>query len=303
MAQSPTHRFGQIIGDLLEAALYPILKKFADESGLYLDHKGKRPCRSGIKCTWLDSNGNKHDLDYVLEMGGTPESFGTPVAFIEIAWRRYTKHSRNKVQEIQGAIEPLAEKYHQSLPFKGAVLAGEFTSGALDQLRSLGFNIVHFPYPAVVGAFREVGIDAATDESTPDEVVLRRLRQWERLSKRRKGRVADTLLATRETELKEFLDALTQSVSRKIEEVIVLPLHGSRLRATSIAVAKALLEDYEESVPQARFERYEVHIRFRNTNEIVGRFNDKASAIEFLETYENETRPSRHQVSNVGGSY
>lgn len=285
MAQSPTHKLGQVIGDLLEAAIFPTLKNFADENGLYLDHKGKRPSRRGVKCTWLDNNGNKHDLDYVMELGGTPEQVGTPVAFIEIAWRRYTKHSRNKAQEIQGAIEPLAEKYHQSMPFKGAVLAGEFTSGALDQLQSLGFNIVHFPYSAVVGAFKEVGIDASTYEATPDEVVLRKLRQWERLSKRRKGRVASTLLATRETELKEFLSTLAQSVSRKIEEVIVLPLHGSRLRATSIGDAKTLLEEYDESVAHTQFERYEIRIRFRNKNEITGRFNDKASAIEFLETY------------------
>ena len=285
MAQSPTHRFGQIIGDLVEAAIYPILKKFADENGLYLDHKGKRPCRSGIKCTWIDNNGNKHDLDYVLETGGTPESFGAPVAFIEIAWRRYTRHSRNKVQEIQGAIEPLAKTYHQSLPFKGTVLAGEFTTGALDQLKSLGFHIVHFPYPEIVGAFSHVGIDAFTDEATPDSVVLRKVRQWERLSKRRKDQVTNALLGNKATEVTEFLDALTQSVSRKIEEIIILPLHGSQLRATSIANARALLEGYEESVPQTRFERYEVHIRFRNKNEIIGKFNEKASAIEFLENY------------------
>ena len=285
MARSPTHRFGQIIGDLLEGAIYPILKKFADDSGLYLDHKGKRPCRSGIKCTWIDNNGNKHDLDYVLEMGGTPESFGSPAAFIEIAWRRYTKHSRNKVQEIQGAIEPLAETYHQSLPFKGAVLAGEFTTGALEQLNSLGFHIVHFPYSEVVEAFSHVGIDAFTDEATPDRVVSRKVRQWERLSNRRKAQVTNALLDSAETAITEFIDALTKSVSRKIEEIIILPLHGSQLRATSINNARTLLKEYEESVPQARFERYEVHIRFRNKNEILGKFNDKASAIEFLETY------------------
>ena len=45
--------------------------------------------------------GNVHDLDYVFEQGGTEATIGQPKAFIEIAWRRYTKHSRNKAQEIQ----------------------------------------------------------------------------------------------------------------------------------------------------------------------------------------------------------
>ena len=285
MAQSPTHRFGQIIGDLLEVAMSPILQEFADTHGLYLDHKGKRPCRRGVKCTWLDKNGNKHDLDYVLELGGTPAHVGAPVAFIETAWRRYTKHSRNKAQEIQGAIEPLAETYHQSLPFKGVVLAGEFTGGSLDQLRSLGFHVVHFPYAAVIAAFSRVGIDASTDEATPDHVVLLKIKQSKRLSPRRKRLVVETLLASKDTEIKEFLAALTETVSRKIEEVIVLPLHGTTFHAASIGEAMSLLEDYDEAVVQTRFERYEIHIHFRNKNEITGRFNDKSSAIEFLETY------------------
>jgi hypothetical protein len=127
MAESPAHRFGQIIGEVLEAGIRPLLTKFATDHGLYLDQKGKRPCRKGKKCTWVDQNGNAHDLDFVLERGGTPTKVGMPAAFIESAWRRYTKHSRNKAQEIQGAIEPLAATYHTSGPFKGAILAGVFT--------------------------------------------------------------------------------------------------------------------------------------------------------------------------------
>jgi hypothetical protein len=96
VAESPAHRFGQIIGEVLEAAVVPLLAAFAVKYGLYLDKQGDRPCRPGKKCTWLDLNKNKHDLDFVLERGGTFEQLGVPAAFIETAWRRYTKHSRNK---------------------------------------------------------------------------------------------------------------------------------------------------------------------------------------------------------------
>jgi hypothetical protein len=126
VAKSPTHRFGQIIGEVLEAAVVPLLAVFAEKHGLYLDKQGERPCRRGKRCTWLDLNKNKHDLDFVLERGGTPQKRGEPAAFIETAWRSYTKHSKNKAQEIQGAIAPLADTYASAGPFLGVILAGCF---------------------------------------------------------------------------------------------------------------------------------------------------------------------------------
>ena len=107
MAESPSHRFGQIIGEALEAGVEPLLAAFAKKHNLYLDKKGGRPCRKGAKVSWFDAQKNKHDLDFVLERGGTPTKQGIPAAFIETAWRRYTKHSKNKAQEIQGAVLPL----------------------------------------------------------------------------------------------------------------------------------------------------------------------------------------------------
>lgn len=61
MASSPSHKFGQIIGDLLEDSMVFILQEFADEHHLYLDKKGIRHARSGTKVTWVDSYDNKHD--------------------------------------------------------------------------------------------------------------------------------------------------------------------------------------------------------------------------------------------------
>jgi hypothetical protein len=125
VARSPAHQWGQIIGQqFLEVALEPVLRAVAIEHGLYLDVKGDRPARSGKKIAWADDFGNTHELDFVLERGGTPDRVGDPVAFIETAWRRYTKHSRNKAQEVQGAVLPLATRHHRHAPFVGVVLAG-----------------------------------------------------------------------------------------------------------------------------------------------------------------------------------
>ncbi len=183
MAASPAHKFGQLIGNLLEELIEPFLATFAGRSGLYLDYqKNSRAARKGKKVTWEDPYGNVHDLDYVLERDGASNAMGTPVAFIEVAWRRYTKHSRNKAQEIQGAILPLAERYQWSNPFLGAVLAGVFTQGSLEQLRSLGFHVLYFPYDTIVAAFAFQSIDVAFDETTPDTAFLRCVRQIEKAS-------------------------------------------------------------------------------------------------------------------------
>jgi hypothetical protein len=38
-------------------------------------------------------------------------------------------------------------------PFLAAVLAGVFTTGSLEQLRSLGFQVLYFPYETLIAAF------------------------------------------------------------------------------------------------------------------------------------------------------
>ena len=89
MALSPSHRFGQIIGDLLEEVMGPQFEIFCSSRGLYLDKSGVRgAARDGKKVSWLDKYGNSHDLDFVIEKGGSANVRGRPLAFIEAAWRR-----------------------------------------------------------------------------------------------------------------------------------------------------------------------------------------------------------------------
>lgn len=102
MAESLAHRWGQIIGDVFEVFVRDVLGEVAKRHGLYLDFKKPRATRGGQgKVTWQDGYGNKHDLDYVLERGGTEETYGIPMAFIESAWRRYTKHSKTRCKKLK----------------------------------------------------------------------------------------------------------------------------------------------------------------------------------------------------------
>jgi hypothetical protein len=284
MAHSYSHKFGQIIGDLLELAIQPHLEKFAKKNKLYLDKKGNRSTRKGKRLTWIDLNGNKHDLDYVFEKNGNENRIGTPVAFIETAWRSYTKHARNKAQEIQGAILPLCEKHQNSSPFKGVVLAGVFTKGALDQLKSCGFKVLFFSKETVVNAFNRFGINADFNEGTKESEFKKRIKAWEILND--KSGVAKELLRLNKKEVDIFFDSLDKSIKRFIEEIILLPLFGLKLSAKTIIEAIEYLNKFSESGQDLAFVKYEVIIRYNNGDKIEASFKNKDDLIVFLRNYE-----------------
>ena len=263
-----------------------MLEKFARSHNLYLDKKGQRPCRSGKKCTWIDKNNNSHDLDFVLERGGTPDTVGMPAAFIETAWRRYTKHSRNKAQEIQGAVEPLAETYRHAAPFKGAILAGVFTDGALGQLRSLGFTVLYFPYEGVVKVFDQFGIDARSEENTPIVAFDHKVAAYEALSMEIRKKLAAALVKAYRKDVQAFVKSLSEAVLRQIEHIVVLALHGTSREVSTVDEAIDFIKSYIHGGSTLPVERYEVEIRYNNGNRVTGSFQDKASAIEFLMTYQ-----------------
>jgi len=283
MAESLSHKFGQIIGDLLELTVEPHLQKFAKQNKLFLDKKGIRLTRRGKKLSCTDSKENIHDLDFVLERGGTNEVSGIPVAFIETAWRRYTKHSRNKAQEIQGAILPLAEKYKNSSPFIGVVLAGVFTNGALAQLQSSGFCILYFSYDTVIKAFRKFGINAEFNEQTSELGFKKKINSWNKLSN--KSNVTKELLRLNKKRASQFFNSLKKSISRFIERIIILPLHGQESISNSVTEAIDFLKKYSEDKPKSTLVKYEIIIKYNTGDRIEASFKDKKDTIKFLETY------------------
>ncbi|MBN2220043.1 MAG: hypothetical protein JW697_07180 [Kosmotogaceae bacterium] len=284
MAESPAHKFGQIIGNLLEEIIHPFLKKFSDEKGYYLDKAGKRgKARAGRKVTWKDKFGNDHDLDFVLEEGGTEDVRGRPVAFIEAAWRRYTKHSRNKAQEIQGALLPIAENYSWDLPFLGAVIAGVFTEGSIKQLESVGFTVLYFPYDTITAAFVSVGIDTSFDESTPDEDFKSCVDSIEALSGGERNKLKDKLVELNREAIEVFISKLGGVLSRSIAKVLVCPLYGNSSEFSTVDDAILFLGG-DFSVPKADdFRKIEIVVVYTNGDKIEGSFISTKQAVDFLE--------------------
>lgn len=284
MANSPSHRFGQIIGDLLEEIMAPQLQSFCNERGLYLDKKGIRGnARGGKKVAWLDKYGNSHDLDFVIERGGCENVRGRPLAFIEAAWRRYTKHSRNKAQEIQGAILPIAEKYDWDKPFLGVILAGVFTSGSLTQMRTSGFEVALFPYESIVSAFASIGIDAKFDEVTPDAVFQDTIDKIDTISPQIRTQLKQNLVNNNQALLDHFFAELQATLDRQIEQIILIPLHGQQSEFTTITDAITFVTSYrEDKLREGGFRKYEIIVRYSNGDKIDASFQNKEKAIAFL---------------------
>lgn len=297
MAKSPAHKFGQIIGNLVEKGVESNLREIANEHNLYLDKKQERAARNGKKTVrWVDHLGNAHDLDYVLEEDGSDEEYGMPIAFIESAWRRYTKHARNKAQEIQGAVNPLVHTYWRNAPFAGAIIAGGFTPGSIEQLKAQGFEVLHFSQSDVVEAFATVGIDGHFGEDTPEDEFREKVQKWKNLDEPDKLSVASSLLEANQDNFNEFLSKLERKIQRRIEAVLITALYGSTETLGSITTAINYLEQYDESTDGGELKKYELSIRYNNGDTIDAQFENRDDAVEFLESYQHPSlTPVRYE--------
>ena len=287
MANSPSHKFGQKIGGQFESAVKPLLLDIAKEGSFYLDFQHPRKARQNRKKVgWQDLQGNTHFLDYVIEEGGSEESFGKPRAFIEIAYRRYTRHSKAKVQEIEAAVTPIAERFQHSHPFLGAILTGDFTRPSLEQLTTHSFNIVYCPYETLMTAFSSEGADIFYEETSDDKYVEDKIRRFDRIGKRRRERIAENIRAALSEQFAEFRQSLRTSLTRRVNSVSVLVLAGKQSLFNSVGDAVKYITEFDQRTSLSTFVRYELNVRYTNGDEIRGTFQEKDRTIDFLRSAE-----------------
>jgi hypothetical protein len=294
MAESLAHRWGQIIGECFEAFVRNVLAETAKRHNLYLDFRGPRKARHGQgKVTWQDGYGNKHDLDYVLERGGTDETVGVPAAFIESAWRRYTKHSKNKAQEIEAAVIPVARTFSRQQPFLGAVLGGEFTANAVHQLESNGFAVLHVPYESILTAFKQLGVDASSEDGvggTAENKFREKITRWESLPQpKATRRVVAELHALHAREIADFKQRLDAAITRRVDRVRLTVLRGHSVECEDIKSAIAYLVEEEKAYrlreDAEQRESFEVQVRFNTGARIDASFPKRHEAIAFLRSF------------------
>jgi hypothetical protein len=195
---SSGHLLGQLIGDWWERyVIKPLLDDVAGQLDLFADSRFvQRSCR-GEKIQWEDLTGNRVDYDFVLELGGTHQKRGTPVAFMESFWRRGARHSKDKARDDTNKLLPMLDTY-PTARFAAIAACGEFTEPARDYVRSRNVNLFFVPKSNIISAFSEFGLQIDyLDSAAEDE----------------KRRIAQALQY-------EFTDEMCKNVAAKLRDVV-----------------------------------------------------------------------------------
>lgn len=94
-----------------------------------------------------------------------------------------------------------------------------------------------------------------------------------------------TLSENTRKDIADFFGALDKTVKRRIEKIIVIPLHGREAECASVAEAITFLSSYDSSSVQGKVYKYEIHIRYNNGDKITAEFVEKTAALDFLRGY------------------
>lgn len=162
------------------------------------------------------------------------------------------------------------------------MLAGEFTDGSLNQLRSLGFHVLYFPYETLVSAFGTQSIDIRFDERTPDQTFRRCVRTIETASTTTMQRIKEHLVAANKEALSAFVASIEKRLCRILEKVVVIPLYGKSNSFDSIAAALDFLDRHRLSESSVDFQKYEVSVSFSNGDYLEGAFKGLSDVRAFL---------------------
>lgn len=288
MASSVSHQIGEYIGTFLENCIISFLKSANIDKKYYLDYRHPRIARDNkSEVIGIDAWNNNHKLDIVIEENGSEKKLGIPRAYIEVAWRRYTKHSKNKVQEISGAILPIIDSYSIDPPYYCAVLGGEFTQNALTQLESVGFDVFHIPYKKICETFQREGVDIHWEEESSEKHMKSIMSALNGISNRQKERLVKQFISDNHAVLTRLYKALDGSLNRVVTQVTVLSHHGYSSTMSSPQEAIRYVADYKEtdSVP---FIGFELRIKFNNNEEFALSGLSKTKAIQFLRKYDKQ---------------
>jgi len=228
MAASNSHLIGQLIGNWLEEHVSsPIILACINSSSIpsqwFLDSEGPRPARSSTKVAWGDNGGNLHNLEHVIEHGGSRDNIGSPAAFIESAWRSYKKHSKAKAQEIEGAIMPVSRNTVVSIhgPFLGAIIAGRWTRPSIAQLQSNDFIVLEFTHSEIISAFNSIDINVDFNEDTTVEELEQILEDLSGIGSDEMSSSGQNLLTDCSGKIDVFSRELLQSLDRTFTSVEV----------------------------------------------------------------------------------
>jgi hypothetical protein len=171
---SAGHQLGQLVGDWFQDYfVVPLLEEVADRLKLYLDHRNRHRTVRGEKIVWNDEEGNGVDYDFVMELGGSDDFRGAPVAFMECFWRRGSRHSKDKARDDSGKLMPMRE-FYPTARFLGIIASGDFTKPARTLVNSRNIDLFYISKEMVISSFASLSMvmDYADKSQEVDKVRI-----------------------------------------------------------------------------------------------------------------------------------
>ena len=295
MNASSGHKLGQLIGDWFEEHfVYPLLRDAGKKLDLFVDSRFvDRSVRDG-KIIWVDIDGNAVDYDAVLEIGGTKDQLGIPVAFIECFWRRGSRHSKDKARDDSGKLLPMKDTY-ASARFLGIVSAGDFTAPARELVLTRGIDLFYIPKAKIVQSFSDCGLVMDYPDKMAESEKASLVNEFESSFDNKKQIEVRNHLHEHvgEKDIKNYVNRLKSRLSALPQEIrFVLRHDSSPVKFDSIKRATDFLNspDFKMESP---IESYIYEITYSDGTE----FTKEVQSINELQTLHNEIQALEKHMS------
>ncbi len=244
---SAGHKLGQLVGDWFEEFfVLPLLRRVAVHLKLYLDCRFcTRKGREGDKIIWKDLEGNEVDYDFVMELDGSDEKLGIPVAFFECFWRRGKRHSKDKARDDTGKLLPMRD-VHPTARFLGIVAGGDFTAPARTLVQNRQIDLFYVPKAKIVSAFEKNGLQIDYPDRLPEPEKAKLADALEAgLTPTKKTDTAATLRQlVGEVSLKTYVDRVRAALGALAQEIRIIAQRESKPAVfETIEDATAFLRD------------------------------------------------------------
>jgi hypothetical protein len=268
----------------------------ADKLHLFLDHRFQTRKARGDKILWKDEEENTVDYDFVMELAGSDETLGIPVAFFECFWRRGSRHSKDKARDDSGKLMPMM-LVHPTARFLGIITAGDFTQPARQLVLSRGIDLFYVPKDKIIAAFSALGMDMDyPDKASEDEKTALAQNFEKRFTKRAKTQTADKLLnLLGKAAVNTYLDRVRAALGATPQEIRFLARQDSLPRVfETLADATRFLEkpDFNFNNPA---ESYVYQITYSNGSE----FECVVESLDSLRRLHGQTEKLASHMASV----
>jgi hypothetical protein len=160
----------------------------------------------------------------------------------------------------------------------------------LHQLESKGFGVLHIPYDSILAAFKELGMDASSEDGvggTTEEQFREKIAKWESVPQpQATNRLLAKLHALHGPEIADFKQRLEAALTRQVGSIRLTVLRGQSVECSDVESAIAYLIEEEKSYrlreDGEQREAFEVQVRFNTGAKIEATFPKRAEAISFL---------------------